>query len=106
MATLIERISGIDGFERFELAARPVVIAGGAAGFRATRAWTASYLEAAIGAVEIRYKQSSRHSHPDFHAATLGEMFAVGKATFADFLRAVTTGPLDQRARRLFTGDE
>ena len=33
-------------------------------------------------------------------------MFARGRCSFAEFVRRVTSGPEDERARALFTGDE
>jgi hypothetical protein len=78
----------------------PCVIVGGA---RAAHPWTVPYLDALVGDLPIRCKLSATHVHPNFRAATLGEMFATEATTFRD-LFASFTGP--DRARRLFTGDE
>ncbi|HTQ03117.1 MAG TPA: cupin-like domain-containing protein [Polyangiaceae bacterium] len=92
--------------ERFEKLDRPVVIAGGAAAWRATATWSGALLRERLGATTIHYKQSSTHQHPDFHQATLGAMFARGSSSFTEFLDAIEHGPADARARRVFTGDE
>ena len=100
----IERI-GVADFADAERAGRPAVIAGGAT-CRATELWSPSYLAAKLGHVAIRYKRSTRNCHPNFHAATIAEMFAVGACTFGEFLDHITRGPEDHRAHWLFTGDE
>jgi lysine-specific demethylase 8 len=105
----VERISSIEPEEfasRFELADRPCVLVGAAKEWRATRTWTRSYLEEKIGKVEVKFKVSSSHIHPDFHQPTLDKMFSLSKGRFAEFLEGVTSGPPSERARRLFTGDE
>jgi len=95
---------------RDELPARidaetPCVVAGGASDWPALR-WSVPYLTERIGDVRIKYKRSRSHLHPDFHAASLAEMFATGETTFGELLAAITTGDPAERARRLFTGDE
>ncbi|HEV8247030.1 MAG TPA: cupin-like domain-containing protein, partial [Polyangiaceae bacterium] len=103
----IERLVGLapqDFAERFERPARPVVLAGAASHFAATRRFSPDYLSQKLGNVEIRCKVSATHLHPDFHADSLAQMFATERSTFADFMRAISEGP--ERARRLFTGDE
>jgi len=105
----VERISAIEPTEfasRFELADRPCVITGAVAGWRATRSWSAGYLKEKLGNVEVKYKVSTSHTHPDFHHRTLDKMFSLGKGRFGEFLDDVTAGPLGERAKRLFTGDE
>jgi lysine-specific demethylase 8 len=99
----VERIAATDAaaWQRAEREGRPVVIAGGA---RSHHAWTPEFLAGLVGDVAIRYKQSRSHQHPDFHAATLAEMFATGAGTVRELLAAIASGP--ERARRLFTGDE
>jgi lysine-specific demethylase 8 len=92
--------------ERFERADRPVVIAGGASHWRATRTWNLETLRERLGQTTIRYKLSSTHQHPDFHQPTLGGMFATGQGPFSELLDAISTGPRSERARRIFTGDE
>ena len=64
--------------------------------------WTAEYLTAHVGDVEVRHKRSRSHAHPDFRAATLAEMFATDRARVADLIAMMTSG----RADVLFTGDE
>jgi lysine-specific demethylase 8 len=96
-----------DEFERrFERLDRPVVVEGGAAEWRATKTWSSAILRERIGALDVAYKQSSNHQHPDFHQATLGAMFARGRSSFAEFLEFVEQAPAGARARRIFTGDE
>jgi len=92
--------------ERLEREALPLVIAGGAAHWRALSSWTASGLERLIGRVEIDFKLSSSNAHPDFRSAELRQMFARGRATFAEFLHRIASGPERERSRFLFTGDE
>lgn len=106
--TAVPRIAANDraGFGEAERAAIPVVIEGGAASWPAVRSWSVDYLTAKLGAVRVRYKQSSCHAHPDFRAATVAAMFAVAETTFGELLAAMTTGPVEHRARKLFTGDE
>jgi hypothetical protein len=104
----LSRIAAGDraAFAAAEAAGTPVVIAGGARGFRAALLWSPAYLEARIGGVRVRYKQSSCNKHPDFGADSIAKMFAVGAGTFGEFVHAITTGPADERAKKLFTGDE
>lgn len=85
---------------------RPVVIAGGAREIRAVRCWTREYLAEKIGAVEVPFKLSETDAHPNFRASEPGRMFAREKAPFAELLRRIAEGPPEERARRLFTGDE
>lgn len=105
----IERIGAIPPAEfaaRFELRETPVILEGAARSWRATQLWTAEYLKGLLGDREVRYKLSTSSAHPDFHRATLGEMFARESGPFDAFLDAITRGPEAERARRLFTGDE
>jgi len=105
----VERVGplGRSDFEaRFERPERPVVITGGARDLRACERWSPEYLSERFGSVVIPYKLSRTHLHPDFHAETLGQMFARESAPLSQFLKAITSGPLTERARRLFTGDE
>jgi lysine-specific demethylase 8 len=83
----------------------PLVIRGGAA-MPAVGRWNAEYLKQRIGGVRLRHKLSRGHAHPDFTAPTIKEMFALGEGTFAELIDAMTIGPVGERARRLFTGDE
>jgi hypothetical protein len=84
----------------------PVVITGGAHALPALGRWTVPYLKERLGTTTVRYKKSRGRAHPDFTAASVAEMFATGALAFADLLDAMTTGPVDARARVLFTGDE
>jgi len=105
----VPRVSSLTREEfvaRFEEPEQPVVIAGGAAHFRAVRSWSAAYLKERWGGLVLDYKLSRSHQHPDFHAASLREMFARERGTLGSLIDAVTTGPPEERARRLFTGDE
>ena len=91
---------------RLEAGTEPLVITGGARGFRAYTCWSVDYLTRKFGHVELQFKLSSSHVHPDFRQPTLAQMFARGRAPLGDFLRAVVSGAPEERARRLFTGDE
>jgi lysine-specific demethylase 8 len=105
----VERVGpiGLSDFKaRFERPERPVVIAGGARSLRACELWNPAYLTERFGSVVIPYKLSRSHLHPDFHAQSLGQMFARESSTFAELLHAIGSGPKEERARRLFTGDE
>ena len=92
--------------ERLEQEQLPLVIAGGAAHWRALSSWAPSELERWLGSAEIDFKLSSSNAHPDFRQSELRHMFARGRAPFAEFLRRIGTGPDAERARLLFTGDE
>jgi hypothetical protein len=92
--------------ERLEQGETPLVLAGAAAHFHAVSSWTPAYLAQRIGAVEIDYKCSSSHVHPDFHQSEIKAMFARRHATFAEFLELLSQGPEAERAHYLFTGDE
>jgi hypothetical protein len=92
--------------ERMEREELPLVIAGGAAHWPALSSWTPSGLERLIGSLEVDFKLSSSNVHPDFRQRELGQMFARGRSTFAEFLRRISSGPEAERARLLFTGDE
>jgi lysine-specific demethylase 8 len=105
----VERISAIepsDFASRFEVPDRPCVLTGAVKTWRATQSWSAAYLKDKLGSVEVKYKLSTSHAHPDFHQLTLDKMFSLGKSRFAEFLDEVTVGPPQERAKRLFTGDE
>ncbi len=92
--------------ELLERAEQPLLIDGGAAHWPALQTWQPQALAQRLGDAQIEFKLSSCHAHPDFHRTALQEMFARGRASFAEFLRDVTSGPESERARRLFTGDE
>src|SRR5258708_36655269 len=103
----VERISAIepsDFASRFEVPDRPCVLTGAVKTWRATQSWSAAYLKDKLGSVEVKYKLSASHAHPDFHQLTLDKMFSLGKSPFAEFLDEVTVGPPTERAKRLFTG--
>jgi hypothetical protein len=84
----------------------PLVITGGAATWPAVSRWDASYLAERLGPIEITFKTSSSNAHPDFRVEGLARMFARSRASFAEFLQKIGTGPSSERARYLFTGDE
>jgi hypothetical protein len=90
----------------FEEVDRPVVIAGGAAAWRANQTWNEALLRERLGTTVVAFKQSTTHQHPDFHQPTLAGMFARGSAPFGALLDAMLHGPEAERARRIFTGDE
>ncbi len=90
--------------ERFEEPELPVVLEGAIREWPAVRRWSAEYLKRKLGHVDVHYKLSATHQHPNFHAPTLKEMFARGRSTFAEFVELVTKG--DEPSRTLFTGDE
>lgn len=105
----VERVSGLsprDFVEKFEPLDQPVVVADGAADWIAVARWSPAYLKERLGSVTVRHKVSSTHQHPNFHEPTLAGMFARGTSTLAELIDAVTTGPREERSRRLFTGDE
>jgi len=103
----VPRVAAQSGLtERLEREELPLVIAGGAAHWPALSGWTPSRLERLLGSVEIDFKLSSSNAHPDFRSPELRQMFARGRSTFAEFLRAIGTGPDSERSRFLFTGDE
>jgi len=107
--TPIDRVPELRADEfraRYEEPERPVVIAGGASQFAATRRWSLEYLTAAIGAIEAPFKVSETSSHPNFRATEPSRMFAREKTSFAEFFRSIAHGAPAERARRLFTGDE
>ncbi len=84
----------------------PLVIEGGVSAWPAVSRWTSEYLAEHIGHVDVQYKVSSGNAHPDFRQPSLPHMFTRGRAPFRDFLRLIGDGPLEARARYLFTGDE
>jgi cupin-like protein len=90
-------------FAAFERSDTPVIVEGALAGWPALARWSPDYLAALVGDVRIRCKLSATGAHPDFHAATLGEMFATGESSLREFIAAITS---DATGRRLFTGDE
>jgi hypothetical protein len=81
----------------------PVVIEHAIADWPALARWSPEYLSARIGDVRIKYKVSANGQHPNFHAASLKEMFATETATIRDFVAEVAA---DASGRKLFTGDE
>jgi lysine-specific demethylase 8 len=107
--TQVARVSDLSPAEfvaRYEQPELPVVLASGAAKLRATERWSPEYLKQKWGSLGLEYKLSASHQHPNFHAGSLGEMFARERGTLGSLIDAVTSGPADERARRLFTGDE
>ncbi len=90
--------------ERFERPELPVIVTGAIRQWPAIRRWSTEYLAQKLGTVEVQYKVSATHQHPNFHAPTLKEAFARERATFADFLHMIAHD--EQPSRKLFTGDE
>ena len=80
---------------------RPLLVRGGARNLRALARWSPAYLAERLGDVELAFKQSANGKHPNFHAATLPEQFARGRAKARELLASIGDGP-----HRLFTGDE
>jgi len=91
---------------RLESVDRPLVIRGGARGFRAFGLWNAEYLGEKVGHVRAHHKLSVTNKHPDFDQSSLAVSFAREESTLGELFRAVTTGPEADRPKRLFTGDE
>jgi len=81
----------------------PVVIENAIAGWPALATWSPEYLAARIGDVRIKYKVSANGAHPNFHAATMKEMFATETASIRELIADITA---DASGRKLFTGDE
>ena len=109
MKAEVERVHCADSdalAARLETDDRPLVIRGALVGWPALERWNPASLAARLGPLEILYKVSSCNAHPDFNQKTLPQMFARTRATFAEFLRLITTGDERERARYLFTGDE
>lgn len=105
----IERVSGISAEEfhlRYVRPEIPVIIEGEILGMRAFEKWDPPYLREILGSAPIKYKVSERALHPNFYETELKEMFRVQAASFAEYLDLITTGPENERARYLFTGDE
>lgn len=105
----VERASGARPVElarRLERLGVPLVITGGAASWPAVSRWSHAYLQQRIGHVDLAFKASSSNAHPDFRAEGLARMFARDQASFSEFLERIGTGPVPERARYLFTGDE
>lgn len=75
------------------------MIEGALAGWPALARWSPEYLTRVVGDVAIRWKQSATGAHPNFHAATMKEMFATGAGTFRELFASLS-------AQRIFTGDE
>jgi hypothetical protein len=92
--------------ERYEALDRPLVIRGGARGFRAVERWTPEYLREMVGSVRVHHKLSVTNKHPDFDQPSLAVSFARGESTLGELFDAVTSGPEAERSKRLFTGDE
>ncbi len=81
----------------------PVVIEHAIDDWPALARWSPEYLADRIGDVRIKYKVSANGAHPNFHAASLKEMFATETGTVRDLVAEVAG---DSRGRKLFTGDE
>jgi hypothetical protein len=105
----IERVDPISAAEfeaRFERPGIPVIIQGGARSSPAVERFSTRYLKERLGAIAIPWKLSSSHKHPNFCEKTIPKMFARERGTMAELLDHITTGPVEERSRRLFTGDE
>ncbi len=105
----VRRVEGLlprDFVETYEPVDEPIVIAGAVLDWPAVALWSPDYLKKRLGSISLPSKLSSTHQHPNFHARTLAEAFARDTTTLSELVDAVTTGPREERARRLFTGDE
>lgn len=105
----VERTEQVD-LERLtvELTRRetPLVIAGGVSAWPAVSRWSPEYLCRLLGPIEIAFKSSSSNAHPDFRQRAMAAMFARGRAPLSEFFRHIVSGPVEERSRCLFTGDE
>jgi hypothetical protein len=100
VAEVAARPGGFDDLDH------PLIIEGAIDHWPALARWGAAYLKNVVGSIEIPFKQSTTHQHPDFHQRTLAQIFARKQSSFASFVDAITVGPVEDRARFLFTGDE
>jgi len=85
---------------------RPVVLTDMIEDWPARTTWTPTRLVSKLGDATFRFKRSSSNAHPDFRRPELREMFATEEMPFSAFLDRITTGPIEERSRLLFTGDE
>lgn len=109
MARTIERLRFIDQGvlrTRLESIDEPCIIEGAIDASPALERWSATYLKDKFGSVEIAYKISSCNAHPDLRADRIESMFRLKTSSFSTFIDAITTGPAEERARFLLTGDE
>jgi len=103
---VVEGICPKDFRSRVVARGEPLVLRGVIRDWPAITAWTPEGLEKRLGSLELRFKYSRTHQHPNFHAAGKAETFAVKPLLFRDFLDRVQNGPVAERANYLFTGDE
>ncbi len=103
---IVEGICPKDFRSRIVPLGEPLVLRGVIRDWHAVKAWTPEGLEKRLGPIELRFKYSRTHQHPNFLAGSKAEMFAVRPLLFRDFLHSVQHGPSAERANLLFTGDE
>jgi Cupin-like domain len=105
----VARVSGLsaDEFHKDYVGLeKPVILANALDGWRAPATWTPEYLKQVFGDRRFQFKSSTSEVHPDFKKRELKEMFAREALTFEEFLTRVSSGPIAERARLLFSGDE
>jgi lysine-specific demethylase 8 len=85
---------------------RPVIISGALEKWPAYQSWSPENIAERLGARTFFFKRSSCNAHPDFRATSLAQMFAREQLSFREFFSRISEGPLAERCRYLFTGDE
>jgi hypothetical protein len=103
---IVEGVCPKDFRSRIVALGEPLVLRGVIRDWPAITAWTPEGLEKRLGSIELRFKHSRTHQHPNFHAASKAEIFAVKPLLFRDFVHSVQDGPSAERANLLFMGDE
>lgn len=103
---VVEGVCPKDFRSRIVALGEPLVLRGVIRDWPAITAWTPEGLEKRLGSIELRFKHSRTHQHPNFHAASKAETFAIKPLLFRDFVHSVQNGPSAERANLLFTGDE
>jgi lysine-specific demethylase 8 len=105
----VERVSELSAevFQReYVRPGKPVILSNALSSWRAPSVWTGEYLKQAFGDRRFQFKSSTSDAHPDFYKRELREMFAREALTFEEFLVRISSGPMAERARLLFSGDE
>lgn len=105
----VTRLGALDGDEFAVLLTRPpvpLVFAGGKLLERMTEYFSPEAVVRATTPSKFAFKRSRDNAHPDFRQQDIKRMFTREWMTFGEFFDHVLSGPLDQRARLIFTGDE
>lgn len=84
----------------------PVVLSETATVASFAQIWDLPSVVALLGDREFAFKSSSSNAHPNFRAASLGEMFARKQMSFRQFSDFLEHAPPDQRSKYIFSGDE